>query len=446
MSRLPDRLPGCFLRYLQSGTDLNRYLFALSFPSVCISRGNIQRVTVKKSTEVNRAGAEMKTRTGLIHYGRQRIGKPGLGVNIPVHRASTIVSPDFASYLARFDNDQVYNGVTYGAIGTGNAFALAEAVSVLEEGHATVVTSSGLSACTVALGALVKQGDHVLVTDTVYGPTRLFCDQVLSRYGVEVEYFEPTIDQSIDKLIRPETVLIFLEAPGSLTFEMQNIKAITDAAHAASVLTLMDNTWATPLYYKPLANNIDVSIQAGTKYIAGHSDLVIGLITVANQGLHQRIADHARFLGDVAGPDDCYLALRGLRSMAVRLQQQYASTLEVVEWLHQRDEVKAVLYPPHPSDPGHELWRESFDGGASLFGLVLHCDNIDRIGAFVDHLEYFQIGSSWGGFESLVAANLPPLSRRFTVWDSVPCLLRFHIGLEDPQDLIDDLAAGLRHL
>ena len=401
---------------------------------------------MKKSAGESKTGVEMKTRTSLIHHGRQQIDKSGLGVNVPVHRASTIVSPDFASYLARFENSQIYSGVTYGAIGTRNAFALAEAVSVLEEGYATVVTSSGLSACTVALGALVKQGDHVLVTDTVYGPTRLFCDQVLSRFGVEVEYFEPTIDRAIDKLIRPETVLIYLEAPGSLTFEMHNIAAVTDAARSAGVLTLMDNTWATPLYYKPLANNVDVSIQAGTKYISGHSDLVIGFITVADQGLHQRIADHSRFLGDVAGPDDCYLALRGLRSMAVRLTQQYASTLTVVEWLHQRDEVKSIMYPPHPSDPGHELWRESFDGGASLFGLVLHCDNIDQIGAFIDSLEYFQIGSSWGGFESLVAVNLLPLTRRFQVWDSVPCLLRFHIGLEDPQDLIHDLAAGLRRL
>ncbi len=388
----------------------------------------------------------MKTRTGLIHHGLQKITAQGLGVNTPVHRASTIVSPDFATYLGRFEDDRVYNDVVYGAVGTRNAFALAEAVAALEGGFKTVVTSSGLSACTVALAALLKQGDHILVTDTVYGPTRLYCDEVLGRFGVEVEYFEPTIDAAIAERIKANTAVIFLEAPGSLTFEMHDLTAISTAARAAGVITVMDNTWATPLYFKPLENQIDVSVQAGTKYLAGHSDLVIGLITVADEKLHRAIANHARYLGDVAGPDDCYLALRGLRTMSLRLEQQYQSAQQVVEWLFQRAEVKSVLYPPHPSDPGHALWKRDFDGGSSLFGLVLHCEDIDAIGRFVDALEYFQIGSSWGGFESLVAANMPPLGRQLIKWESVPCLLRFHIGLEDPQDLIDDLAGALKQL
>lgn len=388
----------------------------------------------------------MKTKTALIHLGRQQIIEKGLGVNVPVHRASTIVSPDMASYLARFDDDRVYDNVVYGAVGTRNSMALAEVITSLEGGVGTVVTCSGLSACTVAFGALLKQGDHVLVTDSVYGPSRQYCDKVLSRFGVEVEYFQPTIGGDIAPLIKPNTALIFLESPGSLTFEMQDIEAITTVARKARVLTAIDNTWATPIYFKPLEHGIDISVQAGTKYVAGHSDLVIGLITTRDETLHRKIADHARILGDVAGPDDCYLTLRGLRTMPLRLAQQYSAACEVVDWLHQRKEVKTVLFPPHPSDPGHALWKKSFGGGSSLFGLVFHTRELDAIERFVDSLKYFQIGSSWGGFESLVAVNIPPLDRVLTKWESEVCLLRFHIGLEDPQDLIDDLADAIVHV
>lgn len=388
----------------------------------------------------------MKIKTALIHRGRQPTTRDGFGINVPVHRASTIVSPDFSSYLNRFQDERVYDQVVYGAVGTRNAHALAEAISALEGGAGTVVTASGLSACTVALGALLKAGDHLLITDSVYGPTRAYCDHVLGKYGVEVEYYEPTIDKAIGSLIKANTALIFLEAPGSLTFEMQNINAITAAASTAGVMTAIDNTWATPLYFKPLEQNIDVSIQAGTKYVAGHSDLVIGLVSAADKAVYKTIADHARLLGDVAGPDDCYLALRGLRTMPLRLTQQFNTAMEVVSWLYQREEVKSVFYPPHVSDAGHALWRKYFSGGSSLFGLLLHNRNIDSIGKFVDQLEYFQIGSSWGGFESLVAANIPPLDRSGERWASEVCLLRFHIGLEDPADLIDDLAQALVHV
>ena len=388
----------------------------------------------------------MKTKTALIHHGRQRIAEKGLGINVPVHRASTIVSPDFASYLSRFDNERVYDEVVYGAVGTNNAHALAEAITALEGGAGTVVTASGLSACTIALGALLKAGDHLLISDSVYGPTRAYCDHILGRYGVEVEYYDPAIDESLATRIKTNTALIFLEAPGSLTFEMQNIDAITDVAAKAGVLTAIDNTWATPLNFKPLEWGIDVSIQAGTKYVAGHSDLVIGLVSASDKALYKTIADHARLLGDVAGPDDCYLALRGLRTMPLRLAQQFRAAQEVVEWLHQRDEVKSVLYPPHPSDAGHALWKKYFTGGSSLFGLLMNNRDISSIGKFIDRLEYFQIGSSWGGFESLVAANIPPLDRTGEKWDSQVCLLRFHIGLEDPRDLIDDLAQALVHV
>ncbi len=387
----------------------------------------------------------MKHDTQLVHLGRRKAEHEGT-VNLPVHRASTILSPDLKSYLGRFDGDRRFETVTYGANGTQNARALASAVAAIEGGHGTVVTASGLSAVTMALSALLGQGDHVLVTDSVYGPTRRFCNDLLSRYGIETTYYDPGIGSAIDTLFRDNTRLVYLEAPGSLTFEMQDVAAIAEAARSRGILVAMDNTWATPLYFKPLAHGADVSIQAGTKYLAGHSDLVIGVITSASETLHQRIADHVMTFGDVAGPDDCYLALRGMRTMGVRLRRQYESACRIAAWLAQQPAVVRVLYPPLESDPGHALWKRDFGGGASLFGVALHSTDLDAVARMVDGLALFQIGSSWGGFESLVAVNRMPLPRAVIPWTETPFLLRFHIGLEDPDDLIEDLAAGLQRL
>lgn len=387
----------------------------------------------------------MKEVTRLIHTGLNAEVAQSV-VNVPVHRASTIAYADLHSYLTRFDDNNRYKSVTYGATGSTNSRALAEAIAVLEGGFDTVVTSTGLSACTLAIGALLSQGDHVLITDSVYGPTRSYCDKVLKRYGVEVEYFDPATGGGIKDLCKPNTRLVFVESPGSLTFEMQDIAAIAEAAHSCGALVAMDNTWATPLYFKPLAHGVDISIQAGTKYISGHSDLVIGLITSATEELHMRIADHAMMQGDIASPDDCYLALRGLRTLSLRVPRHFESAVVVASWLENHNDVKRVLYPPLQSDPGHELWRRDVGGGASLFGVVLEKDNLTSISRLVDGLELFKIGSSWGGFESLVAANLTPIARDVVPWTECSVLLRFHIGLEDPDDLIDDLEAGLKRL
>lgn len=383
----------------------------------------------------------MKPDTQLIHSGRNPVAAES-GVNVPVHRASTIVYPDVQSYLGRFDGTRRFSHVTYGATGTRNARALAGAVNELEGGSGTLVTASGLSACTVAIAAVVKSGDHILVTDTVYGPTRRFCAEVMTRFGVHTEFYDPAIGADIGTLCRDNTTLIFTEAPGSLTFEMQDIAAITAVANGKGILVAMDNTWATPLYYKPLQHGVDISIQAGTKYVAGHSDLVIGLISAASSELYQQIADYTMTIGDVAGPDDCYLALRGLRTMNLRLRQQYQSALAVAGWLAEQPQVSRVLYPPLSSDPGHPLWRQQFSGGASLFGLVLHDDSLAATERMINSLQHFQIGSSWGGYESLVAVN-QRIARDVVPWTHSELLLRLHIGLEDPQDLIDDLAAGL---
>ena len=298
----------------------------------------------------------------------------------------------------------------------------------------------------MTLSAFASAGDHLLVTDSVYGPTRRFCAEVLARYGVETTFYDPGIGAGIATLLRERTRLVFLEAPGSLTFDMQDVPAIAGAARAAGVLPAMDNTWATPLFFKPLAHGVDLSIQAGTKYLAGHSDLVIGLITAASDALHRRLADTVMAFGEVSGPDDCYLALRGLRTLSVRLRRQARSALRIAAWLAEQPGVLRVLYPPLPGDPGHALWRRDFKGASSLFGVALESRDRAAVARMVDGLELFRIGSSWGGYESLVSLHETPLPRAVAPWTETPFLLRLHVGLEHPDDLVADLDAGLARL
>ena len=387
----------------------------------------------------------MKQDTRLIALGRAPVRAQG-PVNVPVHRASTILSEHLDGYLRRFDGDSRYDNVTYGATGTQNSRALAEAVAAIEGGYRTVVTGSGLSAVTMAVSAVVGAGDHVLVPDSVYGPTRRFCTEVLGRYGVETSFYDPGLGAGIAGAIRENTRLVYTEAPGSLTFEMQDVPAIAQAAHERGALVAMDNTWATPMYFRPLEHGVDLSIQAGTKYLAGHSDLVIGMVTTATDALFRAMADQAHAFGDVASPDDCFLALRGLRSLSVRLERQSASAMKIARWLAARPEVKRVLYPALESDPGHALWKRDFRGASSLFGLALHCTDETAVARMVDGLTLFRIGSSWGGYESLVACNRMPIPRCVIPWTETPFLLRVHIGLEDPDDLIADIEAGLGRL
>ena len=387
----------------------------------------------------------MKNDTKLVHLGRGPSSFEGT-VNLPVYRASTILSTDMDSYIHRFDDEKTFTDITYGARGTQNARALGEAVAALEGGYGTVVTASGLSAISVALGALVSAGDHILISDSVYGPTRTFCNQVLSRYGITTEYYAPDIGGAIAELIRKNTRLVFMEAPGSLTFEMQDIPGITRATKEKGVLTLMDNTWATPIFFRPLEHGVDVSIQAGTKYIAGHSDLVIGMITSSREVTHRMMVSHAHNLGDAASPDDSFMALRGLRTLSVRLYRQQESAFKVASWLVEQPQVYRVLYPALAGDPGHALWKRDFKGASSLFGLAIHSEDETAVKAMVDSLQYFQIGSSWGGYESLIAFNHMPVTRDRAPWTEKPFMLRVHIGLEDVEDLIADLTQGLARI
>ena len=385
---------------------------------------------------------KLKRDTIITHAGRDPQRYAGL-VNTPVFRGSTVLFPDVASYETRDPDD--YKAMRYGIYGTPTTFALEEAVAQLEGGHAAVALPSGLAAIVAALAAFVKTGDHILVTDTVYGPTRNFCDRRLRPFGVEVEYYDPLIAGGIGKLIRPNTTAVFCEAPGSLTFEMQDIPAIAAAAHAKGIPVLADNTWATPYFFRSFERGVDVSIHAGTKYIAGHSDALMGLIVTNEQywlKVRRAVADY----GYCVSPDDCFLALRGLRTIGVRMQHQQQSALKIARWLEARPEVKRVLYPALENDPGYALWKRDFSGAASLFSVILRPVSAKAVAALIDALELFGIGSSWGGFESLAIRADPTRVRTATQWNPGGPLIRLHIGLEDPDDIIADLEQGFARL
>ena len=391
----------------------------------------------------------MKESSILVHAGQSR-AVPHRPVNMPVHRASTIIASSLEGYEANERGDNMFKNVCYGALGTENAFALCDAVNQLEQGAGSMVTSSGLAACTQSVLCFVGAGDHVLMPDSVYGPLRMFCDTILHRFGVETPFYDPRIGEGIGVLIKANTRVVYTEAPGSLTFEMQDIPAIVKAAHARGVVVIMDNTWAGPLYFKPLTHGVDICVEAATKFISGHSDLVLGVITARTHELYKQMRGFCVQMGEIASADDCWLALRGLRTMKVRMDAQQKSALELARWLKQRPEVKDVLYPPLESDPGHDIWKRDFAGAGALFSIVL--DKIPRkvAAAMLDGFEFFGIGASWGGFDSLAELCHPDrtaVNRKGTVWhEGNSTLIRFAIGLEDVEDLRRDLEQGFDRL
>jgi cystathionine beta-lyase len=377
----------------------------------------------------------MKKDTLLVHT-RRDPGRYNGMVNTPVFRTSTVIFPDLATYEARGGDD--YKKVRYGLYGTPTTFALEEAVARMEGGHAAVALPSGLAAITASLCAFLKAGDHALITDSVYVPTRNFCERRLRPFGVETEYYDPLIGGDIARLIRPNTRVVFCEAPGSLTFEMQDIPAIAQAAHARGIPVLADTTWATPYYFRSFEHGVDVSIHAGTKYISGHSDVMLGLV-VTNERHWLPLRRTVGEYGFGVSPDDCYLALRGFRTIGVRMKQQMQNALKVARWLQKRSDVKRVLYPALEDDPGHQIWKRDFDGAASLFSFVLIPVSDRAIEAFVNALKLFGIGSSWGGYESLIQVAHVAAKRSATRWEPGGPTIRVHIGLEDPDDVIADL-------
>ena len=364
-------------------------------------------------------------------------------VNTPVFRASTILFPTVEKLEQAARGE--YDGIGYGLHGLPTVTDLQDAVAAIEGAHAALAVPSGLTATTLPLLALLKTGDHVLVTDAVYGPTRRFCNNHLLRLGVEVSYYDPLVGANIERHFRPNTRIVFTESPGSLTFCVQDIPAIAAVAHRHGALVVTDNSWATPFGFRSFDHGVDVSVHAATKYIGGHSDVLSGLI-LATEATFSPLYRLWTDIGVTASPDDCFLALRGFRTLPLRLARHADSALKIAQWLKTRPEVREVIYPPLPGSRGHELWKRDFIGASGLFSVVLQPVVKARIDALLDSMRIFGMGFSWGGFESLVIPIYPERVQTATMWDPGGPCLRLAIGLEDPDDLIADLAQGLERL
>ncbi len=380
----------------------------------------------------------LKSRTKLVHAGRKPSEQCGF-VNTPIYRGSTVLFPTLDDLMAR------RMPFTYGTQGSPTTQALEMAWTELAGAKGTVIVPTGLAAIAIALLAVVKAGDHILVSDSVYRPNRTFCDLILKRMGVETTYYEPLIGAGIEALIRPNTSVIFLETPGSQTFEVQDIPAIVAIARANNICTILDNTWATPLFFQAHAHGIDISLEAGTKYLSGHSDLLLGLVS-ANETWYPAL--HATFdaFAMCPGPEDVFLALRGMRTLELRLKEAQRQGLAMAEWLATRKEVVRVLHPAFPTCPGHEIWKRDFLGSSGLFSVLLAPCSQEALAAFLDGLELFGMGYSWGGFESLVIPFDCKTYRTATAWAPGGPALRFSIGLEDIEDLKADLDAGFERM
>lgn len=377
----------------------------------------------------------MKRNTLLTSIGRNSKRDRG-SVNPPVHRTSTILFSDYEEFEEHAAGKSTRPG--YGREGTPTTESLCEALAALEGADESFVFSSGLSAIVAIFHSFTSAGDHVLVTDSVYGPARRFLDEELSRFGVEITYYDPNIGAGIEALMQKNTKLVFCESPGSLTFEMQDIPAIAKVAHAHGALVASDNTWATPMYIKPFELGIDISMHAATKYVCGHSDVVMGMLSV----LKPQVAALKRYYkncGESVSGDNAYLALRGLRTIGVRVAQHQTNAMQVAQWLGGRKEVERVCYPALSNDPGHAMWKRDMHGASGLFALVLKDISRDKLAAFMNALHHFGMGYSWGGYESLIIAYKPAATRTVTQWPNDTVMLRLHIGLEEPEDLIADL-------
>jgi cystathionine beta-lyase len=380
----------------------------------------------------------MKKDTRIVHGGRGDEYVRGM-VNVPVYHASTIVFrtvAEFRDAVRRRDQRVLY----YARRGTPTQWALCDALADLEGGDGCVLYPSGLAAIAGAIMAFVETGDHVLVTDSVYEPTRAFCDTVLRDLGVETSYYDPLAGAGIEELLQPNTALVFTESPGSLTFEVQDIPAIAAAAHARGALVLTDNTCATPLNFRPLDHGADVSIHSLTKYVVGHSDALMGAAVAKGPAL-DRLRRSGYLFGQAVGPDDAYLALRGLRTLGARMRQHERTALDLAHWFRDRPEVERVLHPALPDCPGHGIWRRDFAGGSSIFSVVMKRSSEAAVAAMLDGYAHFGIGFSFGGYESLVLPSNPSGVRTATRWKQP--LIRYHAGLEDPADLVADLESGL---
>jgi cystathionine beta-lyase len=364
-------------------------------------------------------------------------------VNPPVYHTSTVVFPTVE--LLERGETKPFEGMRYGRVGTPTSKAFEDAVTALEGGYGAVVASSGLGSCCASLLAWLKAGDHLLIADSVYGPTRAFAERVLTGFGVEVEFYDPEIGAGIKALFRPNTRVVYLESPGSWSFEVQDVPAITELAKARGIAVMIDNSWATPVYFKPLAHGVDLSIQAATKYIGGHSDAMLGVTTAPDRRTYEKLKTGHVTMGQSAGADDIYYGLRGLRTLPLRLERHGQTGLALADWLAARPEVQRILHPGMPGDPGYELWKRDFSGCSGLFGVLLKPYSRAAVTAMVEGMNLFKMGWSWGGFESLIVPGFHLPTRTATKWDD-GVLLRLHAGLEDVDDLKADLTEAFRRL
>ena len=389
----------------------------------------------------------MKRDTELAHLARETEGF----VNPPVVRGSTVIFNTMAELDSALDDHARDSPYSYGRMGTPTERALENALAQLDSAYGAVVLESGLAAVSTAIMSSVSAGEHILVTDTCYGPTRELCDGLLARFGVETEYYDPLLCQEgkpgIEGLLRKNTRIVYMESPGSRTFEMQDVPAIAATCRAHGITTITDNTWATPLGFRPIEHGVDLVVQSLTKYIAGHSDVMLGVISACDESSWQRVKDTALEMGHACSPDDAWLGLRGLRSLSARLDRHEASAREIVEWLQMQPEVDQVLYPALRQDPGHRIFTRDFDRATGLFGVVLHTHDREAVRRMVEGLDLFQMGYSWGGFESLLIPLHPDRAVRSASESPYSgAILRLSIGLEDAQDLIEDLREGFKRL
>lgn len=381
----------------------------------------------------------MRDETLLLHTDAADL--PFRALTPAVHRASTIVFPTVAEFLSR--HTQFYDGYSYGLYGHPASRSLATQIAVLEEGVRCLIVPSGMAAITVTNLALLRPGDHVLLPDTVYGPARAAAQNFLATLGVSPTFYDPCAGADIAALMQPRTRLVWVESPASFTMEVQDLPAIVAAAHACGALVAVDGTWASPIGFKALRHGADIAVQALSKHIGGHSDLLLGSVTVGSEDLFRRIKDTSRHLGLGASADDCFLALRGLGTLAARLERQTAAASNIIGRLIGHPAIERILYPPLTDDPGHELWARDFLGACGVFSAILRPGGDGDLVRFLEQLRLFRIGASWGGLHSLVAPAKLEGARTVNPWCEGASLVRFSIGLEHPDDLVADLEAGL---
>ena len=384
-----------------------------------------------------------KNDTKIILSGKSQKSKSSF-VNSPIYKGSTVLFKtveDMNKSMKR-KNTQT---LAYGRFGSPSTFEFEKAIAEIDEGHSAVATSSGTAAIVASLLAVLKTGDHILITDSVYGVTKNLAKGLLNNMGITTTFYKPDIGKEINRLIKKNTKVIFIESPGSLTFEIQNIPMLVEIAKKNKLITIMDNTWATPLFFKPFYNGIDISIQSATKYIVGHSDAMLGVITT-NKTYTKCVREAAHNMGSCPSPEDIYLGIRGLKTLSIRLQKHQQSTSKVIEWLKTQDVTDTILYPALPDNPGYKIWKRDFLGASGLFGIKLKNTKKSLVNKMLNNLKLFNMGYSWGGYESLILPIQPEKLRETYKWKNNYGTLRIHVGLEDPDDLINDLKDNINIL